>query len=181
MARFFELQTASDRDTLTLLVRGAAMPQHARLMVFETSPKSCPPAQRLWSEVARRLAMKSRTRYSDQLSPSACSKTEHKLEGTDQAMLVRSVVHRAQVQAMKTLVNEFSRLRASAGGSSARSTLNGLVRSAAALRVIARSRRAALRPRERPARHHRRQHALDRSSTTSCRLARRRGDPRTAR
>jgi len=53
----FELQTASDRDTLTLLVRGARMPQGARLMVFDDITEVVS-AQRsaAWSEVARRLA-----------------------------------------------------------------------------------------------------------------------------
>ncbi|MBW8830531.1 MAG: PAS-domain containing protein [Burkholderiales bacterium] len=107
----FDLQTASDRDTLTLLVRGAAMPQHARLMVFDDITEVVS-AQRsaAWSEVARRLAHEIKNPLTPiQLSAERMQqKLEPKLEGPDQAMLVRSVATIvAQVQAMKTLVNEF--------------------------------------------------------------------------
>jgi nitrogen fixation/metabolism regulation signal transduction histidine kinase len=107
----FELQTASDRDTLTLLVRGASMPQHARLMVFDDITEVVS-AQRsaAWSEVARRLAHEIKNPLTPiQLSAERLQqKLEPKLEGTDQAMLVRSVgTIVAQVQAMKALVNEF--------------------------------------------------------------------------
>ena len=107
----FELQTAPERETLTLLVRGAAMPQDARLMVFDdiSDVVSAQRAQ-AWSEVARRLAHEiknpltpiqlSAERIAHRLSP--------KLEGADQAMLARSVDTIVnQVQAMKQLVNEF--------------------------------------------------------------------------
>ena len=107
----FELQTAPERETLTLLVRGAAMPQDARLMVFDDISEVVS-AQRAeaWSEVARRLAHEiknpltpiqlSAERIAHRLSP--------KLEGADQAMLARSVDTIVnQVQAMKQLVNEF--------------------------------------------------------------------------
>src|SRR5258706_482656 len=107
----FELQTARDRDTQTLLVRGAAMPQHARLMVFDDITEVVS-AQRsaAWSEVARRLAHEIKNPLTPiQLSAERLQqKLEPKLEGADQAMLVRSVATIvAQVQAMKTLVNEF--------------------------------------------------------------------------
>jgi len=107
----FELQTSPDRDTLTLLVRGAAMPQSARLMVFDDITEVVS-AQRsaAWSEVARRLAHEIKNPLTPiQLSAERMrQKLEHKLEGTDQAMLVRSVdTIVTQVQAMKTLVNEF--------------------------------------------------------------------------
>ncbi len=107
----FELQTASDRDTLTLLVRGASMPQHARLMVFDDITEVVS-AQRsaAWSEVARRLAHEIKNPLTPiQLSAERLQqKLEPKLEGVDQAMLVRSVgTIVAQVQAMKALVNEF--------------------------------------------------------------------------
>jgi len=107
----FELQTASDRDTLTLLVRGAAMPQGARLMVFDDITEVVS-AQRsaAWSEVARRLAHEIKNPLTPiQLSAERLQqKLEPKLEGVDQAMLVRSVgTIVTQVQAMKTLVNEF--------------------------------------------------------------------------
>jgi nitrogen fixation/metabolism regulation signal transduction histidine kinase len=107
----FELQTAAERDTLTLLVRGAAMPMGARLMVFDDISEVVS-AQRsqAWSEVARRLAHEIKNPLTPiQLSAERIQhKLEAKLEGTDQAMLVRSVATIVnQVQAMKTLVNEF--------------------------------------------------------------------------
>ncbi len=107
----FELQTAPEREKLTLLVRGADMPGDARLMVFDDISEVVS-AQRAqaWSEVARRLAHEiknpltpiqlSAERIAHRLSP--------KLEGADQAMLARSVETIVnQVQAMKQLVNEF--------------------------------------------------------------------------
>ncbi len=107
----FELQTAPEREKLTLLVRGADMPQDARLMVFDDISEVVS-AQRAeaWSEVARRLAHEiknpltpiqlSAERIAHRLSP--------KLEAADQAMLARSVDTIVnQVQAMKQLVNEF--------------------------------------------------------------------------
>lgn len=111
----FELQVRDaqgrDRDTLTLLVRGAPMPQGARLMVFDdiTEIVSAQRSQ-AWSEVARRLAHEIKNPLTPiQLSAERLQhKLEAKLEGTDQAMLVRSVGTIVnQVQAMKTLVNEF--------------------------------------------------------------------------
>ena len=107
----FELQTAVDRDTVTLLVRGAAMPMGARLMVFDDISEVVS-AQRsqAWSEVARRLAHEIKNPLTPiQLSAERIQhKLEAKLEGPDQAMLVRSVATIvSQVQAMKTLVNEF--------------------------------------------------------------------------
>jgi nitrogen fixation/metabolism regulation signal transduction histidine kinase len=107
----FELQTAPERDKLTLLVRGADMPQDARLMVFDDISEVVS-AQRAeaWSEVARRLAHE----IKNPLTPIQLSaeRIEHrlapKLDATDQAMLARSVGTIVnQVQAMKTLVNEF--------------------------------------------------------------------------
>jgi nitrogen fixation/metabolism regulation signal transduction histidine kinase len=107
----FELQTAPDRDTLTLLVRGAAMPHDARLMVFDDITEVVS-AQRsaAWSEVARRLAHEIKNPLTPiQLSAERLrQKLEPKLEGADQAMLVRAVgTIVTQVQAMKMLVNEF--------------------------------------------------------------------------
>jgi nitrogen fixation/metabolism regulation signal transduction histidine kinase len=111
----FELKTempdGRERDTLTLLVRGAAMPQGARLMVFDDITEVVS-AQRseAWSEVARRLAHE----IKNPLTPIQLSaeRIEHKLgaklEEPDRAMLTRSVATIVnQVQAMKTLVNEF--------------------------------------------------------------------------
>jgi nitrogen fixation/metabolism regulation signal transduction histidine kinase len=107
----FELQVGPNRDTLTLLVRGAAMPQGARLMVFDDITEVVS-AQRIeaWSEVARRLAHEIKNPLTPiQLSAERLQhKLSSKLEGADQAMLVRSVGTIVnQVQAMKTLVNEF--------------------------------------------------------------------------
>jgi nitrogen fixation/metabolism regulation signal transduction histidine kinase len=111
----FELQTQDsqgrNRDTLTLLVRGAAMPQFARLMVFDdiTDVVSAQRSQ-AWSEVARRLAHEIKNPLTPiQLSAERLQfKLESKLEGADQVMLVRSVATIVnQVQAMKGLVNEF--------------------------------------------------------------------------
>jgi nitrogen fixation/metabolism regulation signal transduction histidine kinase len=107
----FELQTAADHDTLTLLVRGAVLPHDSRLMVFDDISEVVS-AQRsaAWSEVARRLAHEIKNPLTPiQLSAERLQhKLEAKLAGTDQAMLVRSVgTIVAQVQAMKQLVNEF--------------------------------------------------------------------------
>jgi nitrogen fixation/metabolism regulation signal transduction histidine kinase len=108
-----------ERETLTLLVRGAPMPSGpygdlslgARLLVFDDISEVVS-AQRAeaWSEVARRLAHEIKNPLTPiQLSAERLQhKLESKLEGQDQAMLVRSVTTIVnQVQAMKTLVNEF--------------------------------------------------------------------------
>ena len=107
----FELQTAPEREKLTLLVRGAAMPQDARLMVFDDITELVS-AQRAeaWSEVARRLAHEIKNPLTPiQLSAERIAhRLGPKLEGADQAMLTRSVETIVnQVQSMKTLVNEF--------------------------------------------------------------------------
>jgi PAS domain S-box-containing protein len=111
----FELQTpardGSERDSVTLLVRGAAMPQRARLMVFDDITELVS-AQRseAWSEVARRLAHEIKNPLTPiQLSAERLQhKLGPKLEGADQAMLARSVDTIVnQVHAMQTLVNEF--------------------------------------------------------------------------
>ena len=111
----FELQTQTmdgrDRNSTTLLVRGAAMPHGARLMVFDDITELVS-AQRseAWSEVARRLAHEIKNPLTPiQLSAERLQhKLGNKLAGADQAMLARSVDTIVnQVQAMKTLVNEF--------------------------------------------------------------------------
>ena len=111
----FDLQIAGvpggERPSITLLVRGAAMPQGARLMVFDDITELVS-AQRVeaWSEVARRLAHEIKNPLTPiQLSAERLQfKLSPKLEGADQAMLHRSVDTIVnQVQAMKTLVNEF--------------------------------------------------------------------------
>jgi nitrogen fixation/metabolism regulation signal transduction histidine kinase len=100
-----------DRDTMTLLVRGALLPGDARLLVFDDITEVVS-AQRTaaWSEVARRLAHEIKNPLTPiQLSAERLQhKLESKLAGGDQALLVRSVATIVnQVQAMQTLVNEF--------------------------------------------------------------------------
>jgi nitrogen fixation/metabolism regulation signal transduction histidine kinase len=98
-------------DTLNLLVRGAALPGSAQLMVFDDITEIVS-AQRsvAWAEVARRLAHE----IKNPLTPIQLSaeRLAHKLQGRlnepDQAMLEKSVATIvAQVQAMKQLVDEF--------------------------------------------------------------------------
>ncbi len=110
----FELQPINVHgrdDRTTLLVRGASMPHAGQLIVFDdiTEVVSAQRAE-AWSEVARRLAHEIKNPLTPiQLSAERLQhKLEHKLEGADQAMLVRSVSTIVnQVQAMKALVNEF--------------------------------------------------------------------------
>ncbi|HEY9105208.1 MAG TPA: ATP-binding protein, partial [Roseateles sp.] len=107
----FELALHPKQDPLTLLVRGAPLPYGARLVVFDDISEVVS-AQRsaAWSEVARRLAHEIKNPLTPiQLSAERLQhKLEAKLEGADQAMLVRSVATIVnQVQAMKQLVNEF--------------------------------------------------------------------------
>lgn len=112
----FELQVAPPagappRAGLTLLVRGAAMPQGARLLVFDDI-SDVVSAQRVqaWSEVARRVAHEIKNPLTPiQLSAERLAhRLTGKLEAADAAMLTRSVATIvAQVQSMKTLVNEF--------------------------------------------------------------------------
>ena len=132
----FEL-APGERDTQTLLVRGATLPDEApapsadapaapaapttpadertapgaRLMVFDDITEVVS-AQRsaAWGEVARRLAHEIKNPLTPiQLSAERLQhKLQTKLEGSDQALLVRSVATIVnQVQAMKQLVNEF--------------------------------------------------------------------------
>jgi PAS domain S-box-containing protein len=106
----FEL-ARGDGATLTLLVRGATLPQDMRLMVFDDITEVVS-AQRsaAWAEVARRLAHEIKNPLTPiQLSAERLRhKLEGRLEGADQALLLRSVNTIVnQVQAMQTLVNEF--------------------------------------------------------------------------
>jgi PAS domain S-box-containing protein len=107
----FELQLEGSQDPLTLLVRGAPLPNQERLVVFDDITEIVS-AQRsaAWSEVARRLAHEIKNPLTPiQLSAERLQhKLEAKLEGADQSMLNRSVATIVnQVQAMKQLVNEF--------------------------------------------------------------------------
>ena len=106
----FELRPG-ERNTQMLLVRGATLPNDARLMVFDDITEVVS-AQRsaAWSEVARRLAHEIKNPLTPiQLSAERLQhKLQSKLEGADQALLVRSVATIVnQVQSMKQLVNEF--------------------------------------------------------------------------
>ncbi len=100
-----------DGSQLALLVRGATLPGGARLMVFDDITEVVS-AQRTaaWSEVARRLAHEIKNPLTPiQLSAERLQmKLENKLQGPDQALLLRSVgTIVSQVQAMQRLVNEF--------------------------------------------------------------------------
>ena len=100
-----------DGNTLTLLVRGAALPGEARLLVFDDISEVVS-AQRsaAWTEVARRLAHEIKNPLTPiQLSAQRLQhKLEAKLEAGDKSLLLRSVATIVnQVQAMQTLVNEF--------------------------------------------------------------------------
>jgi nitrogen fixation/metabolism regulation signal transduction histidine kinase len=106
----FELQV-NEQTTINLLVRGAVMPNDARLMVFDDITEVVS-AQRsiAWSEVARRLAHE----IKNPLMPIQLSaeRIRHKLEAqlgaSERALLERSVgTIVTQVQAMKQLVDEF--------------------------------------------------------------------------
>ncbi len=102
---------ATDADTLSLLLRGAALPEDARLLVFDDITEVVS-AQRqaAWSEVARRLAHEIKNPLTPiQLSAERLQhKLEAKLGGDDAVLLQRSVATIvAQVDAMKNLVNEF--------------------------------------------------------------------------
>ena len=127
----FELPLGEGKDVLTLLVRGALLPQGARLLVFDDISEVVS-AQRsaAWSEVARRLAHEIKNPLTPiQLSAERLQhKLEAKLEGADQAMLVRAVGTIVnQVQAMKQLVNEFRDYARLPAARMAALDLNGLV------------------------------------------------------
>jgi len=100
-----------DGEKLTLLVRGAALPHGARLLVFDDiSEVVSAQRQAAWSEVARRLAHEIKNPLTPiQLSAERLQhKLEPKLTGDDAGLLQRSVATIvAQVQSMKQLVNEF--------------------------------------------------------------------------
>jgi nitrogen fixation/metabolism regulation signal transduction histidine kinase len=104
---------AGNGETLSLLIRGATLPADARLLVFDDiSEVVSAQRQAAWSEVARRLAHE----IKNPLTPIQLSaeRLQHKLTsklGNDEAavsLLNRSVATIvSQVDAMKTLVNEF--------------------------------------------------------------------------
>lgn len=117
----FELQTGTsvqrktgpmeESGAITLLARGAILPNQAWLLVFDDISEIVS-AQRAqaWGEVARRLAHEIKNPLTPiQLSAERLAmKLEPKLQDTDRALLgksVRTIVD--QVDAMKRLVNEF--------------------------------------------------------------------------
>ena len=112
----FELSRSGGPDgtqanPITLLARGATLPGGASLLVFDDITEVVS-AQRsaAWAEVARRLAHEIKNPLTPiQLSAERLRmKLEPKLQGADQALLLRSVATIvSQVQAMQTLVNEF--------------------------------------------------------------------------
>ena len=106
-----QLQPSAEHGELTLLVRGASLPDGARLIVFDDISEVVS-AQRsvAWAEVARRLAHEIKNPLTPiQLSAERLEhKLEARLEGTDRQLLTRSVATIvSQVQSMKQLVNEF--------------------------------------------------------------------------
>lgn len=106
-----EARDGAPREVQTLLLRGAALPPEARLLVFDDITEVVS-AQRTqaWAEVARRLAHEIRNPLTPiQLSAERLRHKLHdKLAGNDAALLERSVTTIvAQVQAMQQLVTEF--------------------------------------------------------------------------
>jgi nitrogen fixation/metabolism regulation signal transduction histidine kinase len=96
---------------LTLVARGAELPDNTRLLVFDDISEIVS-AQRAqaWGEVARRLAHEIKNPLTPiQLSAERLEKKlTGKLQATEQAILVKSVKTIVdQVDAMKRLVNEF--------------------------------------------------------------------------
>ncbi len=110
----FELKTAAQggaTDTITLVARGAVLPDETRLLVFDDISEIVS-AQRAqaWGEVAQRLAHEIKNPLTPiQLSAERLEmKLAPKLAEPDVAVLVKSVKTIVdQVGAMKRLVNEF--------------------------------------------------------------------------
>ncbi len=99
------------RQHITLLARGAVLPNHARLLVFDDISEIVS-AQRAqaWGEVARRLAHEIKNPLTPiQLSAERLAmKLDGKVAEPEQAVLNKSVKTIVdQVDAMKRLVNEF--------------------------------------------------------------------------
>ncbi len=110
----FEVHAAGqglDATAVTLIARGAILPDGMRLLVFDDISEIVS-AQRAqaWGEVARRLAHEIKNPLTPiQLSAERLErKLDGKLNAPDQAILVKSVKTIVdQVDAMKRLVNEF--------------------------------------------------------------------------
>ena len=110
----FELHSAGqgvNQTSVTLLARGAVLPDGMRLLVFDDISEIVSAERtQAWGEVARRLAHEIKNPLTPiQLSAERVQhKLQSKLEGSDAALLeksVRTIVD--QVDAMKRLVNEF--------------------------------------------------------------------------
>ena len=104
-------QHAQEGQGITLIARGALLPNGDHLVVFDDVSEIIS-AQRAqaWGEVARRLAHEIKNPLTPiQLSAERLGmKLEGKLQGPDQALLSKSVTTIVdQVDAMKRLVNEF--------------------------------------------------------------------------
>ncbi|RZI82894.1 MAG: HAMP domain-containing protein [Rubrivivax sp.] len=107
----YELQLNPKQEPQTLLVRGADLPPDANLIVFDdiTEVVSAQRAE-AWSEVARRVAHEIKNPLTPiQLSAERLQlKLEDKLDEPSRSLLNRSVnTIVTQVQALKTLINEF--------------------------------------------------------------------------
>lgn len=107
----YELQLPGNPEPLTLLVRGADLPPDERLIVFDDLTEMVS-AQRTqaWSEVARRVAHEIKNPLTPiQLSAERLQMKLHdKLDEAGQSLLNRSAdTIVTQVQALKTLINEF--------------------------------------------------------------------------
>jgi nitrogen fixation/metabolism regulation signal transduction histidine kinase len=110
----FELHppgTTPRNDSVTLIARGALLPNHDRLLVFDdVSDMVSAQRAQAWGEVARRLAHEIKNPLTPiQLSAERLAmKLDGKLPLTEQAILKKSVKTIVdQVDAMKRLVNEF--------------------------------------------------------------------------
>ncbi|MBA4108357.1 MAG: PAS domain-containing sensor histidine kinase [Leptothrix sp. (in: Bacteria)] len=107
----YELQLNPQQEPQTLLVRGADLPPDANLIVFDdiTEVVSAQRAE-AWAEVARRVAHEIKNPLTPiQLSAERIQlKLEDKLDEAGRSLLNRSVnTIVTQVQALKTLINEF--------------------------------------------------------------------------
>ncbi len=99
------------QDGITIVARGAWLPQGKRLLVFDdVSELASAQRAKAWGEVARRLAHEIKNPLTPiQLSAERLAmKLDGKLDGPGQALLTKSVKTIVdQVDAMKRLVNEF--------------------------------------------------------------------------
>ena len=110
----FEWGTGAEgpfQDGITIVARGAWLPEHKRLLVFDdVSELVSAQRAKAWGEVARRLAHEIKNPLTPiQLSAERLAmKLDGKLDATGQALLTKSVKTIVdQVDAMKRLVNEF--------------------------------------------------------------------------